>query len=416
MQRYNISKKLTFNKIYIYICLLFLFYTSGAIYNYVYDEYNGMIKAIAIALFSFGIIHIKKNRLSYLLYCLICIIIIGIFCLIAGGSMEMYMKVAIRIVSVFIFFLYCSQNKYDILEILYSFIIVIAVFFLICWLLFDIGPFVSIGKRILINTYEQSGRTYNLYFTNYLNIYYRWHDIRSIFGLSFNSCNGPFSEPGLYQIWLNFALWYGLFIKKDSIKRITILVVAIVSTTSTMGAFILVGIIGIYVYSSGGKRAKLFSMIPLVLGVAIIFLYLWKERMSRIESMTSRIGEIPMLINGIIRHPIFGNGMGSIETTNGFLVYLFDMGLLGACFITLWLRKILISKVDISIRIVIILWGVLSLFNEPVCYNNLFLFMIFVLYFKIGNMSIDEIKNNKETNTSIRHHKNGLAGRIVIRF
>ena len=236
--------------------------------------------------------------------------------------------------------------------------------YFICFLLFDIGPLTSRGTTVIVE---------NAIFTNYYNIYYRWHDLRKVFGLMFNSCNGFFSEPGLI---------YELFIKERTNYYIAVFfALTVISTTSTMGAILLCGIALVYIYFNSSKIMRVLSLIPLAgLGYSI-FNFIWNERInSRIESVEGRVGDIYKMVEGITEHPIIGNGTGSYDTTNSFFLLMYEFGLLGLLLMVFFIVSILKSKKNFRLKTVILMWLTLSLFNQPILYHNLFFFVVLNLY------------------------------------
>lgn len=83
--------------------------------------------------------------------------------------------------------------------------------------------------------------------------------------------NGPFEEPGVFQVYINIALIFLLFQKKIRRKPLIVLVLGLVSTISTTG-FICFFIIALAYLYENGKRIKPFHII-LVLAVLVIGAY-----------------------------------------------------------------------------------------------------------------------------------------------
>lgn len=358
---------------YTYVCLILLVYTSGSMYNIVYRSFNGLAKIFTNIFLCIGVLRLGKKDFHQIILFLSGGVGLAFLTYMAGGSIKVYCTTSLRILGVFVFYLYCKKKNINLLKELDTFFFIIAVFYLIMWFLFDIGPFVDTGKSIIID---------DLKFTNYFNIYYRWHDLRKVFGMRFNSCNGPFLEPGLYMIWLNYALIYELFFRKaTSYIKAIILGLAVVSTTSTMGAILLCFVLGIYFLYRSKYYMRVVESLPVCVGVCAVLISIWIERKnSRIESLTGRLGDMYILLKGILEHPILGNGIGNLDTTNSFFLYVYDFGILGFALVAGWFFNIMKAKTDIMVKGVIMVWTVLSLCNEPIGTYNLFVLTAFCIY------------------------------------
>ncbi len=369
----KLNSKCNILLLYTYICLILLIYTSGSMYNVVYRSFNGLAKIFTNIFLCIGLLGLGKRDFYKIILFFTGGVGLAFLTYLAGGSIKVYCTTSLRILGVFVFYLYCQKKRINLLKELASLFFFITIFYLIMWLLFDIGPFVDTGKSIIID---------DLKFTNYFNIYYRWHDLRKVFGMQFNSCNGPFLEPGLYMIWINYALIFELFFRKKTnyIKAI-ILGIAVVSTTSTMGAILLCLILGIYFLYRSKNYMRVVESLPVSAGVCGILISIWIERKrSRIESLTGRLGDMYILIEGILEHPILGNGIGNLDTTNSFFLYIYDFGLLGLGLVTGWFFNIMKAKTDIMVKCAVIVWTILSLCNEPIGTYNLFVLTAFCLY------------------------------------
>ena len=376
----------SFTMFYVILALLFLFYTSGSIYNTINYKMNGIVKTITCILLWISFFRIGRSNYAKIGLFVLIGLVLALVNLINKGDLLEYVVIFVQLLSVYLFYLFCNIKKVDVLYLLYKFCLICAGVFFVCFLLFDIGPLTSKGTTIIVE---------NAIFTNYYNIYYRWHDFRKIFGLMFNSCNGFFSEPGLYMIWLHYGLIYELFIKEKTNYFIAVFFALTVITTSTMGAILLCGIVLVYLYFNNGKIMRVLCLIPLLGLGNSIFNFLWNERInSRIESVEGRVGDIYKMLEGIIEHPIIGNGTGTCDTTNSFFLLIYEFGLLGFLLMGFFVVNILKSKKDFRLKTAILMWLTLSLFNQPILYHNLFFFVALNLYSyfrKDKNKTIEEI-------------------------
>ncbi|MEY8338006.1 hypothetical protein AALB16_08230 [Lachnospiraceae bacterium 62-35] len=121
-----------------------------------------------------------------------------------------------------------------------NFMYFISCFSLCTFVLYLIIPSVFFALPIVHATAE----TANVFFSLvplYMNDYYR----------NF----GCFTEPGVFQIYLNLALLIGLFINKITVKKTAIFCITIITTFSTAGYFSLFTIIAAYFFNKTDSKA-----------------------------------------------------------------------------------------------------------------------------------------------------------------
>jgi hypothetical protein len=382
-------RKKTFIDTYIYIVLGLTMYTSGFIYNFVFYDYNVIVKLILIAVTSVCIPFITGTDYYKIFMFVMLEIFIGIWVILGGGVLNIYAKIIIRIAFIYIFLVYSNRYQINLLEYLCNLIIVCAAVYLIAWLLFDIGPLSSYGQELHVSLEITEGQKRSWDYTSYFGVYYRWQNMRRIFGIYTMASNGPFWEPGLYQIYLNLALWHELFVKKKFGWVAILLTVSIIVTTSTMGAITLVIIWTGYLYNRQPLSYKMISSFPLFIILLTILSKLWIEKKTYASgNISSRGNDLEELIQTFIKHPIFGNGVGNMQGMSALFTYVVDFGVLGIIFIVFMIALIMRRKDTVTSKIVLAAWLILSLMNEPIGYHSLFVLIIF-LFGKKENLKIE---------------------------
>lgn len=138
---------------------------------------------------------------------------------------------------------------------------------------------------------------------------------------------GPFREPGVYQIFLNIALAFHIYIeKKISLFRGFVYITAILLTFSTTGYIVLLGILSSWVLSSSSGKKKKYYLILLLTAFVVLFFTTdffasdgivfgkFSDEGLDSGSTVSRMGSIWGNINIFLHNPIAGVGYTNIES------------------------------------------------------------------------------------------------------
>jgi len=144
---------------------------------------------------------------------------------------------------------------------------------------------------------------------------------------------GIFREPGVYQVFLNFALIFELFAVKRSAKiaYVAILTATIITTFSTPGILTALILILVYILQKDKKNIVLYkkglylrhTLFPILLGVALIVIITDKQLINNIlrsfsklnienKSMSIRLSAIVTNIIVWIKKALFGNGISGL--------------------------------------------------------------------------------------------------------
>ena len=137
---------------------------------------------------------------------------------------------------------------------------------------------------------------------------------------------GMFREPGVYQMFLNFALMVYLFRnwiwKRENILHVIIYIVAIATTTSTTGLVALAVLMCAFLVESNAERKRLKKWI-LAAGMAVaVFAFSgYSEKLlfaitkvfdPTYDSTISRLGSIRVNLSIFLDYPLFGIGQAEI--------------------------------------------------------------------------------------------------------
>ena len=140
---------------------------------------------------------------------------------------------------------------------------------------------------------------------------------------------GMFREPGVYQMFLNFALCCYLFCrttpKKLNVLHIAVYLVAILTTTSTTGIFSLIVLILAFVADRNTENKKIKRWV-LIGGVFVVIAVMsgWSDKLlyainklsdKNTDSMISRMGSITANLQMFLDHPLIGVGQSNVDNT-----------------------------------------------------------------------------------------------------
>lgn len=225
-----------------------------------------------------------------------------------------------------------------------------------------------------------------------------------------------FWEPGTYSIYLCIALYFSLFEEKFNVRRITLFIVAILTTVSTLGIICMIVLFLSYITTSHtfvSKRLK-FSVIILSFIAMITFLFMDAEflfnvfsklditRLDLDISTRDRIFSIIFPFRSFIKSPITGVGVTQFLaivnsvcngiTTCTFLNWLCMYGVLGG-FIPVFgcIIFFLSNKYSFFTKIGLFVFSLLIFSTEDFIY---FIFIFILIFYGFQ-------KNNKKLKRTI---------------
>lgn len=303
INKYERKKTNTFQIFWFVIVFVIVYLTDSLVFALNGDfrfkaiqRYGVIILAFAILLISF---YLKNTCVSYSF--LILIFSITISAILSGQGIRAfsYYSLIATIVFATMFSKYCSYGKFA--RYFCMIMRIIAVVSLIGWIFskklgaFSLAPIIT----------SPTGEHYRFFFlTNiptYANAARRnW---------------GPFWEPGTYQIYLNIAIYFSLFIEQDNKKIFDILLFSFTCLTTLSGAAVIPCLLFIAAYLFENKNIKSFSIVMagIVLILVLMQLPIFSDIISKIngssgsDSIVYRWIGIEGAWKSFIRNPLFGS-------------------------------------------------------------------------------------------------------------
>lgn len=217
------------------------------------------------------------------------------------------------------------------------------------------------------------------------------------FNVGFNMIRnaGPFYEPGIYQVLLNFALLYYYSIKRNN-RLAFIIVVVIVSTLSPIG-IIISGVIISSKYWNVLKRPKSFIYLILIISISLYFMVPFVINKMSSLSFQLRMYDLKSGFLLFLKNPFFGLGfenhnlhiIDSIEdfgisrkNSNGLINLILGNGIFFSIFYLFLLFKGFLNNTK---RFVWIYVAIFQLIAQPIYLSTVF--MVFISLGIIGDKS-----------------------------
>ena len=214
--------------------------------------------------------------------------------------------------------------------------------------------------------------------------------------------SGIYWEPGMYQVYLNFALLFVLYAVNEmpvgkKIALIIYLAATIMTTGSITGILLCAILIAVYVIL-GSKRfvVKLFGGV-ILLAVAIysstLVFGLIQSKLTLGTSFTYRLRDIFFGLEVFNTNPIIGHGISNDvyenmskiyygagrEVSNGLMVVLIDFGIIGALLYIIGIFNFfgfLKHNLNKRCAIAFLIWFVISINTEPITLNSFCFFIL----------------------------------------
>lgn len=377
-----------YQKIYCYFILFMMLYTSESIYTYVFWDLDHLLE-IATDLLMLAVIKdltFKRIKSVFIHTFVISsiMLLINLVNGVVGHEIFYLFGILLRIFSVTVFTAWVVEKEIPILRCLARLIVAIAAVFFVCFLCFDLHLLGIAPREITISYVESSDNTKEIIEECYLGIYYKWDSERPVFGISVPSVSGFWREPGVTQIYYNFALFYYLFLckGKKKIAPIILLSFSVIIAVSTMGLLILLGLFTMKIIG----RNKYTKICAPVIGAAVLALgiFVLRERYPSIAA-SSRGRNLLEGVNNWKTSPIYGLGYSRDSGSwYGLINYFINWGVLGIYPIIIVVRGCIrnIIAADIWSKLAFAGWWAASLLNEPVGYNMAFLMLYALIMFK----------------------------------
>lgn len=379
---------------YVYFVIFLIIFSSSSIYIIINPEFGNYLKIIVMGLCLVPLLIFCRSSipLKYCIYTFLIIILFLLNILLFQVNAYKVLMVCLRFITILIFSVTLMKNGINLLDKIFKILFILAVAYLLMYVVFEIGILGISGERIVITTYSGvSQGEYSQTIVSYLNVFYRTQTI-SVFDNLFNRFNGFCWEAGAYQFFLNICLIGILFNdKKISIWKFLIIIISIMLTFSTMGYICMFIIITARVLKSKNVFLSILSFFLAGIFVALTVVLL--EEKARSISYSSRTEDFSVVLNLILESPIFGYGYGEgAYSYSGMLTMFTHFGLLAIIFIVPMFFAV--YKNDRFGKIGFLTFGIciiLGFVNEPFEYTNFMFLLVGIGLNNIINRNQNEV-------------------------
>lgn len=402
-----IKLKLKFRDILEYAICSILIFLSGSAPISVSDD-NFMFRTLAVILIILCFIYcikyykinkVSKRTLTVLLFCIPFMFIEYL------NYKDTILGFSLRLIWVATFAFMISLDRFNadrFWECIYKIIITVSIVTLIAFVL------VNITKTVTNYIYVPLGSD-RYFYRRYLGFFYAARTyLRSICGLEFYRLQSLFWEPGVYAVYLVYALFYFIFC--DRHKKKFILYVLLASLTLTMSTTgICIGIAMFFIWwvehAKVNKKSKPLMVLPAAIVASIGIIIVWSKKVagSSIVKGSYYLRRLDLL-NGlslIAMRPIFGWGYkreGIFEAlqnlgrgnSNGLITLGYNLGVIGLLLALIpFILCIIKSRKSERIKeTVFSVLFILTNMTEPLIYAPFMIFLIVYEYQKSAGMRI----------------------------
>ena len=383
----NINKRII-RYIVLYITAFFMVYESGSLPSIISINdlwLDKMLLFIPIGIIALSALKTKANWTSLFIWTMIFMIFIILNSVVCIDTTTNLIYRLLIFLSIYLCVLYTELRNINFETIICHIIVFFAFTSAIIYLC------VYILKVPIPHSFFYLGKNGLRYFS-YGGIYYDQGYSNIQFGMNLNRMTGPFWEPGVYQIFLNYALYRYVVIEKSNKFVIALLLFDIFFTMSASGwlCAIVIIVIGIAKSPKFTNKSKIFIFIFLSLfgGIATKFVLFSKfsETFSNKSSAYIRMNDFLLGLKIFIENPILGIGFNNTEpfidtgilgSSNGFMTIAYTTGIVGMVFVLLpFIYNIIKRKKERYKSVLYFIMIVFFNFSEPVYY---FPFMMYIL-------------------------------------
>ena len=391
--------KININSIIFYILTFLIVYMSGSTATALISG-NSLQRFIGIIISGIGLVYLMisiNNRvwMRYITVAAMLTVSYGIISYLryAGSYSHMLLRIIWFIVFIAINF-YMQEKQYDFLKYVNNIIFILAVIALILFVLTTVW-----GKTIPHSTINSGTIVYSNYWSIYYvaNVYYI-----DLFGFKLYRLQSLFWEPGVFAVFLNYALYYFIFKKEEKKSwQLIILILALVLTVSTTGIIIGIAMLAIYIIRSPHLRRIKWLSGTLIAAVAVLAIaYVWMQKRAesnfQMMSYSLRMQDLILGFKIFLNNPVLGTGYNNTliftnlqgygrGNSNGLITWLFTMGMVGTVIMfypfIAYIRKQNDRKKRFDECIYLALFIGINM-TEPLQYSSFVIFMIVAEYVK----------------------------------
>lgn len=342
------NKKITFkpNVFLIYLEIIIMIWLSGTVISAVQPDsmsYNiaRLIFFIIALYFAIKSVAVKRGYLNYVgIFCVLFFVYFILNLILYPASWFNLLYRCIMFILLFLDFAYWEKKQLNWQEKFYNVVIIIAIISLSFYLMVNVVKIPLAYTTIVGDS--------NVPYQNYYGIYFFYGNPNRLVRLS-----GLFWEPGVYQIYLNLALFYYVHSKRKKIIELALILANIILTFSTTGMAIACALIA-YMFlrtNKMGLRNKLFISLPILTAALIT---IWQVVGAKVEATSSagsyyiRALDFQLGLKLFRENFLFGTGFLNTEvfknlntynltgpkgSSNGFITWCYTTGIIGIVFV-----------------------------------------------------------------------------------
>lgn len=388
------------NKIIFYFYAFLLIYATGAVEVVFLDSsLIGTFCKAFMLLIPLIIVYFYLNKMIVYKKIFICMFSFMLFFAVnltsSQENFSSFIMYFLKFVLFFVSCLYFRKKNIDFQEYLYKVIVFIAKYSIYIYI-----PFILLRIPFPYLTFQIPDS--DSFYENYLYLYYYrpFNDaLVNIGPLRIGRNAAFFWEPGLYGVFLSYALYYHIFKNVKNKKNFLYLIINILSTFSTTALAIACLFIGIKILKKMSYRERLYCIIPTMLIVVLGVTYILKGKASvqnaqgGMNSFSVRLLDLTIGFLVFQKHPLYGTGFQNTEefrfaqklnrgSSNGLITWMFTMGTVGIIFLLLpFLINIKKSTDKFNILIYLGLFLILNM-TEPIITSPFMTFLLAQEYSK----------------------------------
>lgn len=390
-------KKIKIFDLWVYIVCLLSIYVSGTAIVTIVEKKSiyqllMLIMFISTFLFIIKVRGINSFLKKYIIYLLVGGFVFGVNFFNYPDSANVLILRVLYFLAFICFVKALSDRGKEIGSYLYNCIIFISIIALVYYIIIHLLG-VSIPYSVVHNS---NGIRYNMYSYFYLE--------NPASSLVFNfRLTSFFWEPGVFQIYLNYALYRILYCnKKKNNSHFIIIICCIILSYSTTGYIVAAVLISTKLWkdSNLAKKSKFLLSIPVAVVLVVVVLVILTEKKYGLDadSYNARFDDLFTGLKLFFDHIFIGAGFNNTSVfteatgrnrgnSNGFMQIIYTMGMLGVVvyvypFIAN-IKRMVQSKEKLNQIIYSILLLVLNM-SEPLCFYPFMLLLLSEQYCKLS--------------------------------
>lgn len=383
------------NVVILYLFFISIIYQSGTV-QAANNQNDFLYRLTLISMLAIGLwitlLSLNKKRYKELQVIIMLFIFMEVFAVIhyflhSGSAIKLQYKI-LTILILFFVATYCKSQEIKADIIFFHIIRVIALYTLILYVIIGIFridlPYTIFHGQVIL-------------YRNYWGLYYSYSN-KLIPRLS-----GIFWEPGVYQIYLNLALYFYYKNEIKDKKSLILICANLVFTQSTTGYIIGALLIGAIIVQTGWifkfKKRIRKILLPIIALMAAGFAFIYKYKTTYVagDSFYDRVEHFTIAFRLFLSKPLLGYGFYNTEVfekayrigggnSGGLLTLMYTTGLVGlAFFLYPFIKDIRMQKrkEQKQIKIVFLLYFVLINVTEPVYSLPLICYLVSYEYVEI---------------------------------